>query len=149
LKRKYIIQCPICNEEFSTTAKSNIKWVKTELRKHLQKDHIKEVEEWYMKNKKAWRYVKNECLKPFKKKLVVGVTGGGNLLRVEISEENLQRLKKAEKISELLSEVENICVMCKRDFASFAAFMQAEALKNWIFVYFIEHTTVLKCERVN
>jgi len=148
LKYKYIIPCPICDEEFATTRKSDIKWIKAKLREHLQKNHIKEVEEWYMKNRKNWRYVKNECLKPFKKKVVIGVMGGGKPLRAEISEEAFQRLKKAENLSELLSGLESICIR-KGDFSSLATIMQAETLKNWVFVYFIEHVTVLKCNRLD
>ena len=152
MRREYVISCPVCNEEeFAVTRKSDIKWMKKKLSEHLQKSHAREVEEWYEKNRKNWRYVKRECLRPFKKKLVIGAVEG-RVLKAKIDEETLRRLEEAKNLSSLLSALEYICAVkmkARRDFAAFATAMQAATLKEWLFAYFIEHTAVVKMKHQN
>ena len=146
MRCEYVISCPVCNEEFAATRKSDIKWMKSKLREHLEKSHVREVELWYERNRKNWRYVKRECLKPFKKKLPVGVVGG-RVLKAEADEEALRKLEEAENLSDLLSALEDICTANMRmqgNFAAFATAMQAAVLREWLFSYFIEHTTTVK-----
>jgi len=147
---RYLVKCPFCPKTFDSPVKYLIKLATAKLIEHLEQNHLDAVEEWYNEHPKAFRYIKRECIKPFKQAMAVIFTAGGERIRVEKRYE--KALREAKTVTELIRTLDRIAENSKSKKGEFnpkeyANFVQANTLRRWIFSYFLRKSGNIVVER--
>ena len=69
----YRVVCPVCGRAFTSNTKLEFKMqALPKFHEHVMTEHRDWINSWYAQNKKNFRYVKRQCLKPFGDSIPIG-----------------------------------------------------------------------------
>jgi len=126
------ITCPVCGRVFSSKTKYDFKlYTLKEFHEHMMSEHKDWINSWYEKNRKSFRYVKRECLKPFRGSKPIGYWLGGRPIFAEAPPDALEKLRNARSYYELDEALDQIA----DSDVFFATKIQADVLRNWLVSY--------------
>jgi len=109
---------------------------------HVVVEHRDWINSWYNENRKNFRYVKRECLKPFKNSLPIGYWLNGRAIFAEAPLNIVDKIRRASSYYELDEALEQI----ERSNAFFATKLQARILREWLVSYVLKKEAKITVE---